>query len=120
MASSSSNDQLFERLETLQSSIKETLDLIQRLAAFQPDDIDETSQEPLPDTYRADLADEIQDTLKQHEMELELLQQDVEDATTAHARRPGHHKLTKMEQEREHANKELMAKSSQLGDDFKM
>jgi len=114
------HQQLFERVETLQSSIQETLVLIQRLASLQPDDIDETSQEPLPDTYQSDLVEEIQDSLKQHEAELELIQQDVEDVTSAHPRKPGHHNLTKREQEREHANTDLVSQSSKLGDNFRM
>lgn len=114
------HQQLFERVDTLQSSIQQSLVLIQRLASLQPDDIDDTSQEPLPDTYRADVAEEIQDSLKQHQSELELIQQDVEDVTTAHPRKPGHHNLTKREQDREHANTELLTKSSKLSENFKM
>jgi len=118
--SSPMHQQLFQRVDTLHSSIQETLLLIQRLASLQPDDIDDDSQEPLPDTYRADLAEEIQDSLKQHEGELELVQQDVGDVTNVHPRKPGHHNLTQREQDREQTNAELLAKSSKLGEDFKM
>lgn len=114
------HQQLLRRVDTLQSSIQETLFLIQRLASLQPDDIDDQTQQPLDDTFRADLAEEIQDSLKQHETELELIQQDVEDVTTAHPRKPGHHNLTQREQEREHANSELLMRISKLSEDFKV
>ena len=120
----SSSQQIFVRVDALQTSIKETLQLIQRLATLHPDDSDTNSQEALGDTYRADLAAEIHDGLKQHEEEFEMIQQDTEDivGVASHdtrSRRSGNH-VTKRDQERERESAELLARTSKLSEDLRL
>lgn len=120
----SSSQQIFVRVDALQTSIKETLQLIQRLATLHPDDNDTTSQEAQGDTYRVDLAAEIHDGLKQHEEEFEMIQQDTEDIVglashDTRSRRSGNH-VTKRDQERERESAELLARTSKMSEDLRL
>lgn len=73
-------DTISQRLSTLQDTIKSVSQLVQRLAKLQPSST--SSDELSGEEARADLAAEIQESLRQAEDEHELLKQDVEDMTS--------------------------------------
>jgi protein transport protein SEC20 len=117
-----SSQQLFVRLDALQTSIKESLQHIQRLAILQPDDLD--NQDTTSDSFRADLTAEIHDSLKQQEDDLEMINQDVEDVVTLSgqdgrsSRRSGH--IPQRDQDRDRDNTELLSRTSRVGDELKL
>ncbi|KAK3709265.1 Protein transport protein sec20 [Vermiconidia calcicola] len=81
----SATTQLAQQLSQLSDSLKSTNTLITRLSklSFQP------GSEPLDSSssVRIELAQDIHDSLKQLEEDLELLKQEAEDLSTAHRRR---------------------------------
>jgi protein transport protein SEC20 len=117
-----SSQQLFVRLDALQTSIKESLQLIQRLATLRPDDVD--NQDTTSDSFRADLAAEIHDGLKQQEEDLEMINQDVEDVVSLagpdgrYSRRSGH--IVRRDEERDRENADLLSRSSRIGEELKL
>lgn len=99
-------------VQTLSDSIKATFNLISRLSklSFQP------GSEPLEGevSVRIELAQDIHDSLKQHEEELELLRQEVEDQSGSS--NYGHRRRD-TEKDRETAR--LAAQIVRLGEDLK-
>ena len=70
------------RLNTLNTNLKDTLQLIQQLSRLQPSETSATEEAKSPENdseTRADLTASIQEQLKLSEDDLELLRQDVAD-----------------------------------------
>jgi protein transport protein SEC20 len=108
----SATNQLSQQLSQLSDSLKATNTLISRLSklSFQP------GSEPLEGegSVRVELAQDIHDSLKQLEEELELLKQEAEDLTTATG---GSVRRRDSEKEREKAR--LSAQVARLGEDLR-
>ena len=108
----SATNQLSQQLSQLSDSLKATNTLISRLSklSFQP------GSEPLEGngSVRVELAQDIHDSLKQLEEELELLKQEAEDLTTATG---GSVRRRDSEKERDKAR--LSAQVARLGEDLR-
>lgn len=107
----SATTQLSQQLSQLSDSLKATNALITRLGrlSFQP------GSEPLEDegSVRVELAQDIHDSLKQLEEELELLRQEAEDLTTAATG-----SVRRRDSEREREKARLSAQVARLGEDL--
>lgn len=104
--------QLSTQLSQLSDSLKSTNALISRLAklSFQP------GSEPLSETgsVRIELAQDIHDSLKQLEEDLELLKQEAEDLTAASTG-----SVRRRDSEREREKARLSAQVARLGEDLR-
>ncbi|GAB7364172.1 hypothetical protein MBLNU230_g4723t1 [Neophaeotheca triangularis] len=114
----SSSNQLAQSLQSLSESLKTTNTLILRLAklTFQPgtEGLDE------PNTVRVELSQDIHESLKQHEEDLELVKQEVADLTTTTGPQAHNPRRRDSERDRER-NRETARLESQvvrLGEDL--
>ena len=106
-----STQKLSIRLSTLSDSLRTTLQLISRLSklSFAP------GSTPLEGDgdVRVELTQDIRDSLKQHEEDLEYLSQEVEDLTVS----GGRHSRRDSNKDRDRAR--LAAQVARLGEDLK-
>lgn len=109
--------QLAKQLQQLSNTLKATNTLISRLAnlTFQP------GSEPLDseDTVRAELSQDIHDSLKQLEEDLELLSQEAEDLTAVAGNSVGSGIRRRESSDRQREGVQLSAQVARLGEDLR-